>query len=74
MYQILDLPSVGIALVQMVCWSGSVVSGRVEVIWSLTSLSMHFMMRFISVTLAILGTGTMLALLKHVETADWHKD
>ena len=27
-----------------------------------------------SVTLAFLGTGTMVALLKHVGTADWDRD
>ena len=31
-------------------WSGSRVSGRVEVIWSLTSLSKHFMMTEVSAT------------------------
>ena len=58
-------------------------SGRVEVIWSLTSLSMHIMMMevsamgqlsFSSVTFAFLGTETIVALLKHVGTADWDRD
>ena len=42
-------------------------SGRVEVIWSLTSLSKHFIMTEVR-------TGTRVALLKHVGTADWDKD
>ena len=57
-------------------------SGRVEVMRSLISLSKHFMMMEVSatgqsfslVTLAFVGTGTMVALLKHVGTADWDKD
>ena len=46
-------------------------------------LSKHFMMMevsatgrlsFSSVTLAFLGTGKMVDLLKHVGTADWDRD
>jgi hypothetical protein len=49
----------------------------------MTSLPKHFMMTemsaperqsFSSVTFAFLGTGTMVAILKHVGTADWDRE
>ena len=58
-------------------------AGKEEMIWSLTSLSKHFMMTELNAMgpiviyfnyLSFLGTGTVVAILKHVGTADWNRE
>ena len=42
--------------------------------FKLTEVSAMGRYSFSSVTLAFLGTGTMMAILKHVGTPDWDRD
>ena len=67
-------------------WSGSRVSGMVELLRAITSLSKHFMITEVSVTWRssswhlsscgseFLGTGMMVVILKPVGITDWDKE